>query len=128
MEQLRVSAQVQGGRTQILLSAFLNDRVSATPLAPGLSSDLRQTGLGLQGRYQLDGTHALSLAARHLITESVSGSSQAKLSSLIGAWNMRLSPLWGLTAGARIQQQSGQGTVAEFDEVAVFLATDYRFR
>jgi uncharacterized protein (PEP-CTERM system associated) len=127
-EHLRINAQLQGARTQIRLSAFLNERTSATPLAAGLAADLSQTGLILQGRYQLDGIHTLSLVARHVVTESSSLASQSKLSSLIGAWNVRLSPLWGLTAGTRLQQQSGQGTVAEFDEVAVFLATDYRFR
>jgi uncharacterized protein (PEP-CTERM system associated) len=128
VEQVRLSGQIQGARTQIRLSAFLNDRVSATSLAPGLTSDLRQTGLDAQGRYQLDGVHALSLTARHVLTESASGASQAQLSSLIGAWNIRLSPDWSLTTGARIQHQNGQGRASEFDEVAFFLATDYRFR
>jgi len=65
---------------------------------------------------------------RYTLTDSDSNASEARLSTLIGSWDVRLRPRWIGSLGARLQKQTGSGVTVQFDEAALFIATDYRFQ
>jgi hypothetical protein len=89
---------------------------------------LKQRGAWLQASYRLDGAQSVGLGLRHTLSESSGSASQARLTSLTGSWDLRLTPRWGLSLGARWQQQTARGLASEYDEAAVFAATHYRFQ
>ena len=127
-EQATASARIQGARTAIQGAVFFNDRRSAINLGGIGSIDLNQRGLSIAGSHRMDGVQSLNLGLRYTLTDSAASASEAKLWTLIGSWDLKLTPRWIGSAGARLQKQTGTGLTVSFDEAALFLATDYRFQ
>lgn len=127
-EQASASARVQGARTAIQGALFLNDRSSALSLAGLPATDIQQRGASLAASYRLDGAQSLNLGLRYTQTDSSANASEARLTSLIGSWDRRMTPRWTLSVGGRLQKQTGTGVTVEYDEAAIFLATDYRLQ
>jgi len=127
-EQGTATARIVGARTAIQAALFFNDRRSAINLGGLGITDLNQRGLSLAASYQLDGIQTLNLGMRYTLTDSDSNASEARLSTLIGSWDVRLRPRWIGSLGARLQKQTGSGVTVQFDEAALFIATDYRFQ
>jgi len=127
-EQASASARIQGARTAIQGAVFFNDRSSAISLGGLGGTDLNQRGLSVAGSYRFDGIQTLNLGLRYTLTDSSTSASEAKLWTLIGSWDLKLTPRWTGSAGARLQRQTGTGLTVQYDEAALFLATDYRFQ
>jgi uncharacterized protein (PEP-CTERM system associated) len=127
-EQASASARIQGARTAIQGAVFVNDRSSALSLVGLPSSDIEQRGFSLAASYRLDGAQTINVGLRYTLTESSANASEARLSSLIGSWDRRMTPRWTLSVGGRLQKQTGTGVTVEYDEAAIFLATDYRLQ
>lgn len=128
VDQASASARIQGARTALQGAVFVNDRRSAISAGGIGAIDLNQRGLSLAGSYRMDGIQSINLGLRYTLTESAASASQARLWSLIGSWDVRLTPRWTGSAGARLQKQTGTGLTVQYDEAALFLATDYRFQ
>ena len=127
-EQASASVRIQGARTAIQGALFFNDRRSAVDLGGLGLSDLNQRGASLAGSYRLDGVQTLNLGLRYTLTDSDFNASEARLWTMIGSWDVRLRPRWTGSVGARLQKQTGSGVTVQYDEAAVFVATDYRFQ
>jgi uncharacterized protein (PEP-CTERM system associated) len=127
-EQASASARVQGARTAIQGAVFLNDRSSALTLAGLPATDIQQRGASFAASYRLDGAQSLNLGLRYTQTESSANASEAQLGSLIASWDRRMTPRWTLSIGGRLQKQTGSGVTVEYDEAAIFVATDYRLQ
>ncbi|MFN5881713.1 MAG: hypothetical protein ACK44L_08385, partial [Burkholderiales bacterium] len=123
----RATVALQGSRSAVQFGIFTADRRSAITAIGATAPALRQFGANISGTYRLDSAQAINLSLSHLQSESASANVESTRNSLIGSWDWRLSPRWVVSIGARVQRQTGSGTgVVEFDEVAGFLAADYR--
>jgi len=105
-EQASASARIQGARTAIQGAVFLNDRRSAVNLVGLGPTDLNQRGFSMAGSYRIDGAQSLNLGLRYTLTDSTASASEAKLRTLIGSWDLKLTPRWTGSLGARLQKQT----------------------
>jgi len=125
-EQASASFRIQGARTAIQGAVFVSDRSSALNLVGLPSADINQWGASLAASYRLDGAQTLNLGLRTVRTESSASASEAHLQSIVASWDRRMTSKWTLSLGGRLQKQTGTGATVEYDEAAVFVATDYR--
>jgi uncharacterized protein (PEP-CTERM system associated) len=127
-EHINLGASAQGARTTLHGNLFLVDRASVVSL-PGLPViDLQQRGAWLAASYRLDGSQSLNLGLRYTQSDSDLNDAHARLTTLTGSWDTRLTPRWSLSLGARAQRQTARGNAVAYDEAAVFATTHIRFQ
>ncbi len=127
-EHINLGVSAQGARTTLQGNLFLVDRASVASL-PGLPViDLQQRGAWLAASYRLDGSQSLNLGLRYTQSDSDLNDAHARLTTLTGSWDTRLTPRWSLSLGARTQRQTARGNAVAYDEAAVFATTHIRFQ